>query len=73
MTTEQKQKGPAMIAYSVRPGARGKKDSWTRIGAVWPHKDGKGFDVSADAWPAAGCRLVLRLPSEPEQQDGEGA
>jgi len=32
---------------------------WTPIGAVWPNKDGKGFNLSCDAVPLQG-RLVLR-------------
>lgn len=32
---------------------------WTPIGAAWPNKDGKGFNLSCDAVPLQG-RLVLR-------------
>lgn len=32
---------------------------WTPIGAAWPNKDGKGFNLSCDAIPLGG-RLVLR-------------
>jgi hypothetical protein len=32
---------------------------WTPIGAAWPNKDGKGFNLSCDAVPLTG-RLVLR-------------
>ncbi len=35
---------------------------WTPIGAAWPNKDGKGFNLSCDAVPLQG-RLVLRLIS----------
>ncbi len=39
---------------------------WTKIGAAWPHKDGKGFTVSIDAIPLNG-RLILREPQQEEQ------
>lgn len=32
---------------------------WTPIGAAWPNKDGKGFNLSCDAIPLHG-RIVLR-------------
>ena len=33
---------------------------WTPIGAAWPNRDGKGFNLSYDAVPLSG-RIVLRL------------
>ena len=39
---------------------------WTPIGAAWPNKDGKGFNLNCDAVPLTG-RIVLRL-IEPRQQ-----
>ncbi len=33
---------------------------WTPIGAAWPNRDGKGFNLSCDAVPLTG-RIVLRL------------
>jgi hypothetical protein len=32
---------------------------WTKIGGVWPHDDGKGFNVELIALPVSG-RLVIR-------------
>ncbi len=32
---------------------------WTPIGAAWPNKDDKGFNISCDAIPLQG-RIVLR-------------
>ncbi|AWO92415.1 hypothetical protein [Bradyrhizobium diazoefficiens] len=34
---------------------------WTRIGAAWPHKDGKGFNIQLNSLPLNG-RLVIREP-----------
>lgn len=53
-------KKPAYIAYSVRE-REGKKARFTEIGVVFPHKDGKGFDILCDAMPLSG-RITLRVP-----------
>jgi hypothetical protein len=54
---------PAYIAYHVRETAAGehgeKRGVWTRVGAAWPNKDGKGFNVLLDVMPLDG-RLILR-------------
>ena len=60
---------PAFIAYQVEDGGQGEettKDHWTEVGAAWPHKDGKGFNVNLRALPIDG-RLVLRQPKERER------
>jgi len=54
-------KAPAYIAYQVREGNQ--KGYFTRIGAAWPNKDGKGFNIQLDAVPLDG-RITLRLASE---------
>jgi hypothetical protein len=50
-------------------GQRHKNDKgyWTRIGAMFPHKDGEGFNLVLDALPLDG-RVIIRLP----QPDDEG-
>ena len=53
---------PSLVAYQVREVKEG-KDFWTRIGAAWSHKDGKGFFVLLDAIPIDG-RITLRRPEE---------
>ena len=55
---------PDYIAWHVTgAGKRGRrKPSWTRIGAAWMHRDGKGFNVQLDLLPASGGRIVLRSP-----------
>ena len=37
-------KTPSHIVYHVRD-REGGEPIWTRIGAAWPHKDGKGFSL----------------------------
>jgi hypothetical protein len=60
---------PVFHAYSVREYEKdGKKDSfWTKIGVVFPHKDGKGFDVVLEAFPVNG-RIALREPKPGEAE-----
>ena len=65
-TTETKTssgKRPPYIAYSVRERGEGKKARFTEIGVVFPHKDGKGFDVLCDAMPLSG-KITLRANEE---------
>ena len=58
-------KSPSHIAYQVKE--RDEKDAiWTRIGAMWPHKDGKGFNLQLDAVPLDG-RVTFRVPSETKE------
>ena len=50
-------KGPAFIAYHV--AEKGENSFWTRIGAAFDHKDGKGFTLDLDLVPVSGGRIVL--------------
>jgi hypothetical protein len=52
---------PSHRIYSVSNNA-GKKAAWKEIGAVWPHKDGKGFNLQFAARPLEGAAIVLRVP-----------
>ena len=44
----------------------GQDSFWTKIGAAWANKDGKGFNLVLQALPLDG-RLVLREYKEPEK------
>ncbi|MGA3065258.1 MAG: hypothetical protein ABSF29_00270 [Tepidisphaeraceae bacterium] len=55
-------KSPSHIVYQVRD-REGGKGFFTRIGAAWPHKDGKGFNVQIESVPLDG-RITLRVASE---------
>ena len=59
-STSQNRK-PTHAVYQVT--GKGQSDSWTRIGAAWPHHDGNGFNVACDAIPLRG-RIVIRLITE---------
>ena len=43
--------------------------NWTRIGAAWPHKDGKGFNIDLEYLPQKAGRIVLR--EEADQSEGQ--
>jgi hypothetical protein len=62
--------GPAHIVWFApeRDGA-----PWSRIGALWPTKSGKGFRLTLELIPAVPGNLFV-LPNEPrETPDGDGA
>jgi len=40
---------PSHKAYAVTKGKNG--DHWQEIGALWPHKDGKGFKLKLALLP----------------------
>jgi hypothetical protein len=50
---------PAFRIYSVSKNGD-KKATWQEIGAAWPHKDGKGFNLAFAARPLEGAEVVLR-------------
>ena len=64
---------PTYIAYHVKDTNAGengeKRGVWTKVGAAWPNKDGKGFNVALDVIPLDG-RLILREPMEREGAGG---
>lgn len=57
------------------PVDNGKRGIWTRIGAAWPHGDGKGFSVTLDIPMVVSTetRLVLRereeVPATPSETE----
>lgn len=64
-TTNASSKAPSHIAYAVRD-REGKRGVWTRLGGVWPHSDGKGFNVQLECVPLDG-RITLRIASEDKE------
>ncbi len=61
---------PTHYLYNVIDPENGRDDEkrgiWTRIGAAWPHGDGKGFSMTADIpmLISRETKLVLRLREE---------
>jgi hypothetical protein len=58
---------PTYILYHGRGTGQDKqgKKIWTRIGAVWPNKSGKGFNLTWDYLPL-GEGLTVMLPFDKE-------
>ena len=63
-------KQPDYIAYNVQQSRNG-KGHWTRIGAAWQHKDGKGYDIDMSCTPVDG-RVTLREMRDQRQQEHNG-
>ncbi len=61
-SSETTSKAPSHVAYQVRD-REGQKGIWTRIGSVWPHSDGKGFNIQLESVPLDG-RVTLRIAAE---------
>jgi hypothetical protein len=57
---------PTHIAYVVTEPKEGsdKKAFWYRIGSVWPHKNGKGFDLVIQEGISVGGRIVCTEPKD---------
>ena len=56
-TTEPK--APAFQAWHVVN--KGDNAFWTKVGAAWPHRDGKGLSLQISVIPMNG-QIVLREP-----------
>jgi len=62
MSEQPEKKRPSFDAFHVKDGS-GDKSFFNRIGAAFPHKDGKGHTIALDAVPVDG-RIVLRSPQD---------
>ena len=60
MTKTSQNRRPSHTVYMVE--GEGDDAIWTPIGALWPHRDGKGSNLSLKVIPLAG-RLSTRLIS----------
>lgn len=61
---------PTHHAYVVEtvPEGSERKPRWTEIGAVWPHKNGGGFDVVIPAGVAVSGRIVCMPPKDSQAE-----
>lgn len=69
MSTTSNNKQPTHRAYAVTK--QGKKNFWREIGAVWAHRDGKGFSLKLDLLPLNGAEIVVREPRADSNIDGQ--
>jgi hypothetical protein len=60
-TKTASRKSPSHYVYHVRDGKE--KGYFTKIGAAWPHSDGKGLNAQLEIFPLDG-RITLRVVSE---------
>ena len=65
---QKQSRSPSHIAYHVREG-EDQKSYFNRIGSVWPHKDGEGFNIQLDSVPVDG-RVTIRSVQD-RAQDGK--
>lgn len=60
----------SLYAYAVEDAPRGQKSYWTRIGRLFAHKDGKGYDIVLNALPING-RIVVRQEEPKDEAKGD--
>jgi hypothetical protein len=53
---------PTHTAYVVTEPKEGsnRKAQWTEVGAIWPHKNGQGFDLVIPVGLSLSGRIVCR-------------
>lgn len=54
---------PQFNVYTVEDRGKDQDPFWLKIGAAFPHQDGKGYNIVLSAFPIDN-RLVMRAPSE---------
>jgi len=63
-------KKPSHYAHVVStPKKQGEKAYWTRVGSVFQHQSGKGFDIVLAEGIAVNGRIVCTEPKGTEEQD----
>ncbi|WP_368507467.1 hypothetical protein [Bradyrhizobium lupini] len=58
MTNQASSFRPTRRIYAVTKN--GDKKIWRSIGALWPHRDGKGFNHKLDCLPLNDAEIVVR-------------
>lgn len=61
---------PSHKAYLVIDPKEGseRKARWLEVGAVWPHKNGEGFDLTIPEGLAVSGRIVCVVPKFEEEK-----
>jgi hypothetical protein len=63
---------PTHRIYAVAKSGETEKAQWREIGAAWPHKDGKGFNLKLDLVPLNGAEIVIRTIDEKSADHAQG-
>lgn len=66
MSKKKETNRPSHSVYVIH--GEDKSERWTKIGAAWPHKDGQGFSLVLDAFPAGNGRVAIRLNTEKDAE-----
>jgi hypothetical protein len=70
MSNQTTSSRPTHRIYAVTKS--GKQNIWRAIGALWQHRDGKGFSHKLDCLPLNGAEIVIR-EIDADIDVGEGA
>lgn len=66
---------PTHTAYHVRKYKAGKEEKsfWTKIGSVWAHNDGEGFNIRLNGIVPLNGEIVVRSVKDktPKTEDGD--
>ncbi len=71
MTKTSQSRRPSHTVYMVE--GEGDDAIWTPIGALWPHRDGKGFNVSLKVIPLAGRLSIRERTANTDAEESAGA
>lgn len=67
MSNDNTKTRPTHRVYAVT--GEGDKKFWQPIGALWAHKDGKGFGLTLDYLPLNGAQISARaIEEKPESE-----
>jgi len=67
-TTNGNKARPSHSVFHVAEREDGTR-TWTPVGAAWPHKDGKGFNIRLESLPV---RFDGQLTIRERKEEGEG-
>jgi len=58
---------PSHLVYHVEERKDNESGHWTKIGAMWPHQDGKGWNMQLDFLPIGSTGKVTIRANEPRE------
>ena len=70
MAEKEQPKQPTHRAYSVIR-REGQDDFWLNLGLVFPHKDGKGFNIMLQALPLDGKIVCREIADDDKDAEDE--
>jgi hypothetical protein len=70
MADKDQPQQPTHRAYSVIK-REGQDDYWLNLGLVFPHKDGKGFNIILQAFPLDGKVVIREITGDDKDAEDE--